>query len=96
MGIGRMIGRVEFLFGKLPFLEEILRQLQFVGQQDRFFIVVDPLFLGSQGPDVGFGRFGVVPEVRGEGFFLLVGDFDAFGIYVKDTSSALQGALQYL
>jgi hypothetical protein len=43
-----------------------------------------------------FRLFRVVPKIGCQRFFFFVGDFDAFGIYVKDTSSALQGALQYL
>jgi len=59
-------------------------------------VVFDPFLFGAQVFDDQFGFLGVVPKIRCESLFFFVGNFDQFGIDVKDTSSALQGALQYL
>lgn len=87
---------VEFFFGEFAFTEKFVGDLQFIGQIDGFFVIFDPFLFASQIADdyLGFAR--IVPEIRGKGFFFFVGDFNQFGIDVKDTSSALQGALQYL
>jgi hypothetical protein len=96
MGIGLFVGFVEFLGRQRAFFIEFKCYLEFVGKRRGFFVIFDPFFLAAQVLDNGFGFLGIVPEVRREGFFFLVRDLNQFGIDVKDTSSALQGALQYL
>ena len=70
--------------------------MQFVAVGNAQVIVVYPLFFGTQVFYYYFGFFGIVPKVRSKSFFFFVGDFNQFGINVKDTSSTHQGAPQYL
>ncbi|MBT8286713.1 MAG: hypothetical protein KJO00_01760, partial [Bacteroidia bacterium] len=55
------------------------------------FIIRHPLFIDPKVFHEAFGRFGIIPKIRVEGLLFFVLDFDAFGIYVKDTSLTRQG-----
>lgn len=83
---------IQFLFGGVAFLDKLINDLQFFGQSVGFFIILNPFLFGTQVFNDYFGFFGVVPKVRGEGFFFFVGNFYQLPVDVKDTSSAHQGA----
>lgn len=96
MRVGSRVRCVEFVFREVALFIEVERDLKFFGQVFCFLVIFDPFLFRPQVLYVNLGFFGVVPEIGCKGFFFFVGDFDELGIYVKDTSSALQGALQYL
>jgi hypothetical protein len=58
-----------------------------------FFIIVNPLLRASQFTHELFRFFGVIPKIGVKGFFFFISNINASRINVKDTSSALQGAL---
>ena len=91
-----MVLVVEFLFGKFALAEKFVGNLEFIGEGNGFLIILDPFLFAAQIADDNLGLARIIPEIRGEGFFFFVCYFNQFGIDVKDTSSALQGALQYL
>ena len=96
MGVCGFVRIIEFGFGKFAFFVEFLGKEQFIGEFGRFVIIVDPLLFRAKVFYEDFRFFGVVPKVGSKGFLFLVCNFNQFGIDVKDTSSAHQGALQYL
>ena len=96
MVLGKTVLFVQFFHRKFAFLVEFVGQLQFVGHFGCLVVIFNPFFLGTKIFYVQFRFLGIVPKIGSQGFFFLVGNFNQFGINVKDTSSTHQGVPQYL
>ena len=56
-----------------------------------FFKIGNPILFPLQGFHNLLGIHGIIPKAGGKRFFFFILDFDAFGIYVKDTSLTHRG-----
>jgi len=67
---------VKLLLCSVAFFKEFIEYLQLFGKGIGFLIILNPFLLGTQVFYNNFSLFGVVPKIRGKGFFFFVGDLN--------------------